>query len=63
MIIAFSILGSTIDEAASTRNKLKSGFLVCSLVYAVFCCTTGFFATPLVKAMSQNASQIDITGD
>ena len=56
-------LGKTLQDMKETKNKIKTGILVASLVYITFSATTSAFAKPLVKIMGQNETLHDLTVD
>jgi hypothetical protein len=59
----YHCLGSTIGDRCATRNKVKTGFAVSTLIYTVFSATTSALAGPLVSLMGQEVSLHDQTVD
>ena len=49
------------DQSFQAKNKVKTGFLVCALVYSVFSATVSAAAYPLVELMAQSEDLTDDT--
>ena len=56
-------LGNSLNDVKETRNKVKTGILVATVVYFVFSATTSVVAWPLVKIMGQNETLHEVTVD
>lgn len=56
-------LGSSLKDLKETKNKIKTGLIVASIVYATFSLTTSVFAWPLVQLMAQNTTLHELTVD
>ena len=56
-------LGNSLNDLKETKNKIKTGILIASLVYTAFSATTSAFAWPLVRIMGQNETLHELTVD
>ena len=50
----YHCLGLTIGDREETKNKVKTGFMVCAGIYVIFSATISAAASPLVTFMGQN---------
>ena len=46
--------GNSIKDPIETKNKIKTGFIVATIVYSIFSASTSGLAWPLIKVMGQN---------
>ena len=46
--------GNSIKDPIETKNKIKTGFIVATIVYSIFSASTSGMAWPLIKVMGQN---------
>ena len=46
--------GNSIKNPIETKNKIKTGFIVATIVYSIFSASTSGLAWPLIKVMGQN---------
>ena len=56
-------LGNSLNDIKETKNKVKTGILVATLVYFAFSATTSALAWPLIKIMGQNETLHEVTVD
>ena len=56
-------LGNSLNDMKETKNKVKTGILVATLVYFAFSATTSALAWPLIKIMGQNETLHEVTVD
>ena len=46
--------GISLENTIATKNKIKTGFVVATIVYLVFSASTSGLAWPLIQVMGQN---------
>ena len=56
-------LGNSLNDIKETKNKVKTGILVATLVYFAFSAATSALAWPLIKIMGQNETLHEVTVD
>ena len=47
--LLYFCFGNSINDKTATKNKIKTGFIVATLVYCAFSATTSGLAWPLIK--------------
>ena len=57
----YHCLGQSISDDAGTKNKTKTGFLTCTVVFSLFSALISATARPLVTFMGQEEALIDET--
>lgn len=52
----YHCLGQSLTDRDITKNKVKTGFILCSVIYFVFSASVSLLASPLVTWMAQDES-------